>query len=451
MDVTNHIAKAEEALRKKNFDYAENLLEQVISLQPDHGAARRLWCQAIRQKAEKKGGSSWLAKLGGSPHKLSAAVSGLAKSGGGKARALEKYLAQDPLNPDAYLNLGDALLATGLCDAAVAVFEALGEAEPKLSMPWKRAAAGHAQKGRAEQALECLERALKADPKDAEADRMRKNLAADVTLKKGAYETARSSRDLVRDVATQARLERDSRIHKTADDLAEEEREVRAALQQNAKDGRARRRLAELVAKREEWSEAERILKEALAFDDNASELKDRIGDLQLQAVAREIKKLEERLATEENANFREDLALLQKDQRELEAAEYRRRVEERPTDLALWFQLGRTMHEQGQLDDAIAAFQRSIKDPKTRSDSLMRLAACFQKKGLLEMAAKQLETALEEATPAGERGKSILYNLGLVAEQAGKPAQAFQHYSRIYEVDIHYRDVAKKIETLRT
>lgn len=451
MDVTNHIAKAEEALRKKNFDYAESLLEQVISLQPDHGGARRLWCQAIRQKAEKKGGGGWLAKLGGSPHKLSAAVSGLAKSSGGKARALEKYLASDPLNADAYLDLGEALIGSGLCDAAVAVFSALGEAEPKLSQPWKRAAAAHAAKGRAEEALECLEKALKADPKDAEADRMRKNLAADVTLKKGAYETARSSRELVRDVATQARLERETRIHKTAEDLAAEEQEVRAALQANGKDGRARRRLAELVARREEWSEAERILKEALAFDDNASELKDRIGDLQLQAVGREIKKLEERLAAEDNPNFRDDLELLRQDQQKLAAGEYRRRVEERPTDLALWFQLGKTLHEQGQLDDAIAAFQRSIKDPKTRADSLMRLAACFQKKGLLDLAIKQLEMALEEATPASERGKSILYNLGLVAEQAGRPADAFTHYSRIYEVDIHYRDVAKKIETLRS
>ena len=449
MDVTSHLAKAEEALRKKNFDYAESLLEQVISLQPDHGGARKLWCAAVRQKAEKKGGS-WLAKLGASPHKLSAAVSGLAKSASGKVRALEKSLAQDALNADAFLDLGDALLAASLADAAVAVFTALGEAEPKLSLPWKRAAAGHAMKGRSDEALECLEKALKADPKDAEADRMRKNLAADVTLKRGAYEKATSSRELVRDAGAQARFERETRIHKTEDDLVAEERDQRAALQQNPKDGRARRRLAELVARREEWSEAERLLKEGLAFDDNASELKDRLGDLQMQAVDREIKKLETRLAQEDNANFRDDLELLRVDKRNVEAAEFRRRVAERPTDLGLWFQLGRVMQEQGDLDEAIAAYQRAVKDPKTRADSLIRLAGCFQKKGLLEMATKQLETALEEATPAGDRGKAILYNLGLVAEQAGKRTDAFQHYSRIYEIDIHYRDVAKKIEMLR-
>src|SRR5262245_23615602 len=201
MDVSSHLAKADEALRKKNFDYAVGLLEQILSLQPDHGAARKKWCEALRQKAERKSAPGWLAKLGGSPHKLSAAVSGLAKSAGGKARALEKYVAQDPLSVDANLDLGDALLAAGFVDSAVAVFECLGEAEPKLSAPWKRAATGHAQRNRLEQALECLEKALKAEPKDAEADRMRKNLAADVTLRKGAYEKAGSSRELVRDAA----------------------------------------------------------------------------------------------------------------------------------------------------------------------------------------------------------------------------------------------------------
>jgi tetratricopeptide (TPR) repeat protein len=454
MDVSSHLAKAEEALRKKNFDYAVGLLEQILSLQPDHGMARRRWCEALRQKAERKSTPGWLAKLGGSPHKLSAAVSGLTKSAGGKARALEKYVAQDPLSVDANLDFGDALLAAGFVDSAVAVYETLGEAEPKISAPWKRAATGHAQKNRLEQALECLEKALKAEPKDAEADRMRKNLAADVTLRKGAYERAGSTRELVRDAATQARLERDQRLHKTDEDLAAEMQELKDKLQTNPKDGRARRRLAEILQKREEWADAERTLGEGLKLDDNASELKDRIGDLKLAAVDREIKKLEARLAQETNPNLpnlKDDLDLLRQDKRKLESTEYRRRVDERPTDLGLWYQYGRVLQDAGDVDGAIAAFQKSVKDPKTRVDSLVRLGACFQKKGLLDLAEKQLNLALEEATPAGDRGKSILYNLGLVAEQAGKKSEAFQYYSRIYEVDIAYRDVGKKIEALRS
>ena len=451
MDVTSHLAKADEALRKKNFDYAVGLLDQVLSLQPDNGVARRQWCAALRQKAERKSTPGWLAKLGGSPHKLSAAVSGLTKSSGGKARALEKAYAQEPLNAAAALELGEALLAAGFGDSAVAVFESLGEAEKKMALPWKRAAASHVAKGRPEQALECLEKALAAEPRDAEADRMRKNLAADVTLRKGAYDKAGSARELIRDATTQARLEREQRIHKTADDLVAEAGELNDRLQANAKDGRARRRLAEIAVKREDWEAAARVLTEGLAVDDNAGELRDRLGDVKLAVLDQEIGKLEKRVATESNPNLADDLDLLRQDRSKLEAAELHRRVEERPTDLGLWYQLGRILFDSGRLDEAISAFQKSVKDPKTRSDSLIRLGACFQKKGLLDLAQKQLELALEDVTPASERGKSILYNLGLVSEQAGRKADAFRHYSRIYEVDIHYRDVGQKIEGLKS
>lgn len=451
MDVSSHIAKADEALRKKNFDYAVNLLEQVLSLQPDHGVARKKWLEALRAKAGRKSTPGWLSKLGGSPHMLSAAMNSIAKSAGGKARALEKYVAQDPLNADAHLNLGEALLAAGFADSAAAVFESLGEAEPKLAVAWKRAAASHAARQRLDEALACLEKALKADPKDAEAERMRKNLAADLTLRKGAYERAGSSRELVRDVETQERLERDSRLHKTGEDLAREEKELKEKLQANAKDGRARRRLAEILAKGERWSEAQKLLEEGIPLDDNAGELRDRLGDLKLKELDLEIGKLEKRIATESNPNLKDDLELLKGDRAKLELADFRRRAAEKPTDLALQYQLGRALADAGEIDEALGAFQKSVKDPKTRVDSLLKLGACFQKKGLPDLAEKQLKTALEESSAASERGKSILYNLGLIAEQAGRKSDAFNWFSRIYEVDIAYRDVARKIETLRS
>jgi tetratricopeptide (TPR) repeat protein len=451
MDVSSHIAKADEALRKKNFDYSVNLLEQVISLQPDHGVARKKWCEALRAKAGRKATPGWLAKLGGSPHKLSAAMSGLTKSPGARARALEKYVGQDPLNDDAWLDLGDALQAAGFVDSAAAVFESLGEAQPKLAAAWKRAATSHATRQRFDEALACLEKALAADPKDAEAERMRKNLAADLTLKRGAYERAGSSRELVKDVATQERLERESRIHKTEDDLTREARELKDKLQANAKDGRARRRLAEILAKQEQYAEAEQLLQAGLATDENAGELRDRMGDLKLAEIDREIVKLAARAASDPNPNLKDDLELLKGDRAKHELGEFRRRAAERPTDFALQFQLGRALADAGEVDEAIGAFQKSVKDPKTRLDSLLKLGGCFQKKGLLDLAEKQLKTALEESTPASERGKSILYNLGLIAEQAGRKSDAFTWFSRIYEADIAYRDVAKKIEALRS
>ena len=44
-----------------------------------------------------------------------------------------------------------------------------------------------------------------------------------------------------------------------------------------------------------------------------------------------------------------------------------------------------------------------------------------------------------------------MLYNLGVIAEKAGRPKDAFGYFTRIYEVDIAYRDVSEKIEELKT
>src|SRR5262249_50888314 len=154
----------------------------------------------------------------------------------------------------------------------------------------------------------------------------------------------------------------------------------------NPKDGRARRRLAELLAKAEQWADAEKVLQDGMQVDENASDLRDRLGDLKLASIDREIRKLDERLGSEDKPGLREDLELLRKDRRDLEVKEWRRRVQERPTDLALWFHLGRVLQEMGEVDEALAAFQRAVKDPKTRVDALVRLGGCFQKKVLLDL-----------------------------------------------------------------
>ena len=40
---------------------------------------------------------------------------------------------------------------------------------------------------------------------------------------------------------------------------------------------------------------------------------------------------------------------------------------------------------------------------------------------------------------------------MGSVAEELGRPEDALQHFSRILEEDIGYRDVAQKVEQLKS
>jgi tetratricopeptide (TPR) repeat protein len=166
----------------------------------------------------------------------------------------------------------------------------------------------------------------------------------------------------------------------------------------------------------------------------------------------REIAKLKERVAKDPKAAAAsDDLRDLERERKSFELEEYQRRVRERPTELDLWYELGVRLADVGKTDGAIEAFQHSIKDPKKRLDSLVRLGSCFVQKGLFDLAKKQLTTALQGMNATSERQKEVLYELGSIAEMSGQKGEAVSWFGKIYEVDIGYRDVAKKIDQLKS
>lgn len=135
----------------------------------------------------------------------------------------------------------------------------------------------------------------------------------------------------------------------------------------------------------------------------------------------------------------------------EMRVTEYRRRVQQQPTDFALRFELGSALLELGQTDAAIAELQLAIKDPRKKAESFLGLGKAFRKKGLADLALGQLEKALEASGPSGPLGKQTLYEMGSVAHEAGRAAEALAHFSRILEQDIGFLDVAQKVQELKS
>jgi lipoprotein NlpI len=80
-------------------------------------------------------------------------------------------------------------------------------------------------------------------------------------------------------------------------------------------------------------------------------------------------------------------------------------------------------------------------------------LGASFTRKGLLPLARRQFEQALAlvDGPQGGDRGKEICYSLGLVCERIGDTSAALARFMEVYEIDIHYKDVASKIDELST
>ena len=71
----------------------------------------------------------------------------------------------------------------------------------------------------------------------------------------------------------------------------------------------------------------------------------------------------------------------------------------------------------------------------------------CFAKRGMNDMAARKLQEALKEKLTFDAEKKELTYTLGCVLEKMGKKDEAIEQFKIIYEADIGYKDVAKRVD----
>lgn len=444
MDLSKHLEKAEEAVKRKNYAFAVNLYGQLLGLQPDNGAARAGLRTALFKKAEQRKPSKAIAVVFGGIHLLFAKLSTTLRKHGAAAKSLERYLAMDPLDEGANLALARSLERAGFPASALAVFRSWAAQEPRCLEAAREAGRLLYAKGELQDALAMYEQALKVDPRDQDALRARKNLAAEGALKKTGIETAQSSRDLIKDKDANKRLERAQRLQLTPEEIEAELDEVEARLAKSTEDVEAMLRAAELYEMRRDLRGALDHLERAKALRPTDASLAARVADVRIKLQAELVQQAESRGDAAAAANARRVLA-------EMRVAEFRRRVAVNPTDLGFRFELGTALFEMGDADGAIAELQQAAKDPRKATDAQLTLGRAFRSKGLADLARVQFEKALAAAGGAsGQLGKELLYELGGLAESAGDRETAKKHYSAILELDWSYRDAADRVSRLQ-
>lgn len=443
MDFSKQIQKAEEAVRRRNYDFAVELYQSILEIEPDQGDARAGLRQALRQRSEaNKGGGKFLRALGAAaPLALAKAMR---KTGRHDAciKALETYLALQPLDEDANLMLGSALEDAGHFQSARAVYEFLAQIAPRNSAGLKRAGAMTYRLGDHAKALEYYERALQADPRDQESIKARKDLAAERALEQRASDHVHHSRDQIKDKAQTQALERAQRSHLSDDELRSELATLEASYAQSPGPD-LMIRLAETHEKLKDPESALEWIERAWSYRKDSFELCCLAGDLRTKIHKKAISKASK-------AGDEARASQLERELGTLEIEDWRRRVDLRPADPALRLQLGRRLMRSGEFDRALAELQKAMADPRSRREAQFALAQCFQGKGFADLARKEYLHALEGHPSVDERAKEILYNLGALAEAEGNASEARAHYARIFEVDIGYRDVAAKMERFR-
>ena len=443
MDFSKHIQKAEEALQRRNFDFAVQLYQQLLEIDPDQGEARAGLRRALRRRHETHKGGRLLAALRGATPL--AVAKGLARAGrhDAAAKALESYLATSPMDAEANLLLGISLESAGHYASALAVYEFVAEIAPQSPEGLKRAGAMMRRKGDHVRALEYYERALAADPRDRDALKARKDLAAEAALSRQRSDEVGHSREQIRDKETARRLERSARRHFSDEDLKEELERMMERFADAPSDVELMLEMADVHERLKDFEAAEELVERALTYRPESFDLLARRGELRMKGLKRSIRRAD-------REGDREAADRLERELFVFEVEDLRRRLELHPADAGVRLRLGKTLLRSGRFDEAAAELQKAVGDPRVKEEALFCLASCFQKKGFLDLARVEYQRALEGRPEVDERAREILYNLGAIAEAEGDPAQARSFYSRIYQVDIGFRDVAAKMEQLK-
>jgi len=120
-------------------------------------------------------------------------------------------------------------------------------------------------------------------------------------------------------------------------------------------------------------------------------------------------------------------------------------------------YNLGVAFREMGLLDEAIAELQKvctSIDHGKAFSQPVQTytwLAQCFLDKGVPDAAIRWYEKALNIPGLDDEARLAINYELGSACETAMDKPAALRHFTSVYGSNIDYRDVAERIQALKS
>lgn len=434
------------AFERNNLDYAITLLDAVLRQEPGFYRCREALRAAQFKRAGKQGG--FLKKMFGAASHSPGLAKGQYELRTNPLDALvtaEQILNGDPHSLAAHRLLADAALAVDLPKTAVLSLEIVFKNAPDRDAALKlgRALALAGQVQRAESILSDLARTF---PNDVTISQALKNISANRTLSEGydALEGGGGSyRDILKNKDEAIALEQEKREVKDEDATARLLADYLARLEQQPKNARLLRSIADLHLQRNDIDAALDFYGRLLALEGMAEPgLERAITQATLRRFELQIAQLDPDAPDTEEARAR-----LLSERQDYELSRARQLADKYSNDLQLRFELGLLHFKSQRWNEAIQEFQKTQSSPHKRIPSLNYLGQCFTRRGLHDLAVRAFQSAIREKETFDDEKKALIYELGDALEKAGKPNEAIEQFKLIYEVDIGYRDVAAKID----
>lgn len=449
--VQDYYQKGISALEKKNYDYAIEMLLQVVQEEPRFFEARKELHRAELAKHELNPPSLVSLALVKFANliPLSLALIYEAQKNYEKAIAFYEEMLKHELANTSYLKkIYKCALKNEWPEVAVVALESLYALKPDNADVPRILGELYRDLQDVEKATHYLKKSLETNPHDQKVSKMLKDIEALRTIKTGGWDQRGSYRSKIKNEHEARDLESATRLTFAQDTQYRELETLKQQIANSTAPIETYCNLIDGLLAAENNAEAESFLKQARERYPDNPVLEEKERQLKLNILKRNIHILEEKLqANPHDLDIQERLEKNKKQLAQHTRSELEDKVARYPNDLGLKYELGFTYYTLGEYDKAISEFQQAIKDPGISTKALNQLGLAFHSKGMYDLATVQFRKALEKFSGVTNISKEFIYNLGTTLEAMGKKEEAIAEYKKIYEVDIAYRDVAKKIE----
>ncbi|NLS95847.1 MAG: tetratricopeptide repeat protein [Planctomycetaceae bacterium] len=287
----------------------------------------------------------------------------------------------------------------------------------------------------------CWRRVLKAKPDDEEAQRQIGQIAAEMTVVRGGYENAETSRDVKKAPSSTAGVQRD--------ELSPEE-QLKRQIAKNPRDKAAYDELANLYMRADNLEPAERILAKAREEFPDDLDILEKLEDIQMRHL-RELVARAEREAQEtgsDEANKAHKVARARLALKETE--HYEHLVERYPSNNSYHLKLGQRYQQLGKWNEAIQQFQQARNDPKHHGLCQLELGKCFQQIKQYKLASDHYANAVREISDQDEKNKKDALYHATKLELGLKNYDAAEQYgTTLAAMDFGYKDVAALLDKI--
>jgi len=434
------------AMERGNLDYAITTFFACLEKEPSLIDVRKyLYVAEVKKyKAGKSGGLvNTLSTVMGTPFMIQALIH-IERGAPMKAlKILEKILRDAPLNIHFVMLYCRAAEAADMTELAVQTLATAREYFSTNAAFLTKLGHLYMNVSRPTEARGCFEEVHKLKPGDGAVLRDLKNAMATESMTKDwdkATPDASGFQKVRKDSKVAAINEMESKAVRSESDTDALIEDTKAKIQREPGNVNFRRALANHYITQKLFDEAITTLQQAQELRGSADpELDANIGSTVL-------KKFDYQIAQLGNSNS-SAVDKLREQRNEFLFNDIQQRVNKYPNDLTLRYELGVAYCDRGMYNEAIQQFQLSQRNPRWHIKSLYYLGLSFKAKKQYDLALDQFERAASELVAMDNTKKDIFYEMGLIKEAMDDPAGAVEYFKQIYQVDISFKDVAKRVE----